>query len=341
MWPHTEEYCSIPEVVGKFSFWFLAIPNAIVCVLAVILSISQFRKGLFTVKRADSNTRALLSLGPLSILTCGFFVCTAIAQLYAPASGYAIKFAGVATVLLWVLSIAYMLIYFQFLAKQVRMNDELRKRFFMKYGRVLRYYMPFHILCIAAIMSVIFVPTDASAYAWDITRAVCMIGASFPQCIIGFYVLPSSMHFSIREIESGLLGRGKSMKANETEDSSNDSTNKIRSLLFRMKAARYTILISNVNQMIITILANAIPGLRFLGGIQLALCLGNFGVIVIVQYPVLLNELGTSLCACFQKRVPNLELSPKKSMVADNSHERSIAAISGVRPASIAPKEGQ
>jgi uncharacterized integral membrane protein len=235
------------------------------------------------------------------------------------------------------------MIYFQFLEKQVKMNEELRNRFHVKYGKVLRYYMPFHILFTLAVINVIFVPYNSSPFVWQVSRGVCMTAFVIPQCIIGLYILPSAMKFSIREIEAGLTERHKSMRPKAAADDTNESASyrnskKIRSLLFRMKTGYVVLLGTIAVQLVFLILTNAVPGLTFLGGIHIAIGLGSVGIIIIAQYFILLHELDTSYCKCLgSSRTPSTALSPTKSM-PNISHERS-APTSGIRPTSISPQE--
>jgi hypothetical protein len=340
MWPQTVEYCSIWKPIGEFAFWFLAISNCIVFILGLVLIVVQCRKGLCT-RKSDSSARILLTLGPLTLITSTFFIICAFAQLFAQQLEYAIIFDGIASGTFWILAIAYVQTYFQFLAKQTRMNDDLKKRFFSKYTRVLQLYMPLHILCILGCYSVIAVPAQASPLAWDIIRAANISGNFVPLCVIGLYILPSSMHFSIREIEIGAQLRQPSIKPRSSKvDDSNDSysvknASKIKSLLFKMKIARIVILLTAASQFVLVLVVNAVPGFRFSGGVQNAISFGCVALLIAVQYLVLLNQLGHSmngLCCTKGTRAVSTALSPKKSLY-DASNEKSVAT-SGVRPVS-------
>lgn len=323
----------------------------VVVLLSIILVWAQYRKGMHS-KRSDASTRVLLSLGPLSFLTSIFFVALAMTQLFMLNSGLAVIFDGLASGTFWIFAIAYVLTYFQFLAKQVRMNEESKKRFFTKYERVMNFYMPIHVLCVIGCFSITFVPIHASAQTWEVARVANISGNFIPLCVIGLYILPSSMKFSVREIETSAQLRVPSKQrvsqAGAGPGDSNDSqtvknTNSIQRLLVKMKIARVVILITAATQFFLVLLVIAVSGFRFVGGVQNAISFGCVGLLIIFQFLVLLNHLEPSSLCCALRLgragVPqSTALSPKKS-VSDVSNEKSVT--SGVRPASITPKDMQ
>jgi hypothetical protein len=343
MWPQTVEYCSIWKPIGEIAFWFLAVSNMVVFVLGLVLISVQCHSGLCT-KKADTSAKYLLSLGPLSLITSSCFIGLAFTQLFLPHMNYAIIFHGIASGLFWVLAVAYVQTYLQFLAKQTRMNDDLKKRFFSKYARVISLYMPLHILCVLFCACVSVIPASASILAWDIGRALCVVGSFVPLCMIGLYILPSSMYFSIREIEIGSQIRHISVKqrASRVEEAGESSyaaknTAKIQSLLYKMKLARLAILSTAASQFLLVLLVHSIPGFRYTGGVQNAISFGCVACLITMQYLVLLNHLGHSIsnrgcCRGRSRRATSTVLASKKS-IHEPSGEKSGAA-STVRPIS-------
>jgi hypothetical protein len=341
MWLPAVEYCSIYKPIGEIAYWFLAISNMIVFMLGVVLIVVQCRNGSCT-KKAESSARYLLAVGPLTSITSLCFVGLALSQLFVPRKNFAIIFHGIGSGIFWILAIAYVQTYLQFLAKQTRMNEELKNRFFSKYARVMNLYTPLHILCVLCCFIVAFIPPNASVLTWHVGRALCVVGSFVPLCVIGLYILPSSMYFSIREIEIGSQIRQPSMKqrASKVEDSADSyasrNTAKITSLVFKMKLARHAILSTASSQFVLIVIIHGVPGFVYAAGVQNAISFGCVAFLVSCQYLVLLNQLGNSLsrlcCCCGARRTASTALSPKKS-IHEVSAEKS-AGTSGVRPVS-------